>query len=64
MRLVNVHMVHPYINMDTTAALKKLRFILSDRSDFHMTDNPSIADHAFASHVLLSFFWDTASEVC
>ena len=39
-------------------AWKKLRFILSDRSDIHMTDNILIAIHAFASHVLMSFSVD------
>ena len=34
---------------------KKLRFILSDKFDFHIINNPSIAVHAFASHVLISF---------
>ena len=38
---------------------KKLRFILSDRSDFHMTDNLSKAvHHAFASCELMSFSVD------
>ena len=47
-RLVSVHVVHPYSIIDTTAAWKKLRFIVSVRSDFPMTDNLSLA----ASHVL------------
>ena len=47
-RLVSVHVVHPYSSIDTTAAWKKLRFILSVRSDFRMTDSLSIAFHAFA----------------
>ena len=38
-------MVHPYSSIDTTAAWKKLRFILSVGSDFHMTDSLSIAVH-------------------
>ena len=50
--LVSVYVVHPYSSMDI-AAWKKLRFILLDRSDFHMTDNLLIADHAFASHTLI-----------
>ena len=37
-RLVSVHVVHPYRSIDTIAAGKKLRSILSVRSDFHMTD--------------------------
>ena len=53
-RLVSVHVVHPYSSIDTTAAWKKLRFILSVRSDFHMTDSLSMAVHAFACRVLIS----------
>ena len=45
-------MVHPYNSIDTTAAWKKLCFILSDRSDFHMINNLSIAAHAFSSRIL------------
>ncbi len=37
-RLLSVQVVHPYSSIDTTAALKKLRFILSVRSDFHMIE--------------------------
>ncbi len=48
-RFVSVHVVHPYGNIDTTAAWKKLRFISSVRSNFHMTDSLSIAAHAFAN---------------
>ena len=43
--------MHPYSSIDTTAAWKKLRFILSVRSEFHMTDSLSVAVHAFVSHV-------------
>ena len=42
----------------TTAWKKKLHFILSVRSDFHMTDSLSIAVHIFASCVLMSFLVD------
>ena len=55
MRLVSVYVVRPYNSMDTTVAWKKLRFILSDMSDFHMADSLSIADYNFASRVLMSF---------
>ena len=54
-RFVNVYVVHAYSSMNTTAAWKKLRFMLLDGSDFHMTDNQSIAYLAFASRVLMSF---------
>ena len=52
--LVSIHVVHPYSNIDTTAARNELCFILSVRSDFHMTDSLLIADHAFASRMLIS----------
>ena len=52
--LVSVHVVHPYSSIDTTAAWKKLLFLLSVRSDFHMTDSLSIAVYAFATHVVMS----------
>ena len=40
------------------AASKKLHFYLSDKSDFHMTDNLSIAVNAFVSRMLMSFSVD------
>ena len=43
--------MHPFVNIDTTTAWKKLRFILSGRSEFHMTDSLSIAAPAFASRI-------------
>ena len=52
-RLVRVHVVYSYSRIDTTAAWKKSRFILSDRSDFHMIDKPSTADHDFASCIVI-----------
>ena len=45
-RLVSIHIVHPYSSINTTAAWKKLRFILSVKSDFHMTDSLSMAVYA------------------
>ena len=53
-RLVSIHVVHPYSSIDTTDAWKKLLFILSVRSDFHMTDSLWIAAHAFVSRMLMS----------
>ena len=41
-----------------TAAGKKLRFILSVRSDFHMIESLSIAVHTFVSRVSMSFSVD------
>ena len=53
-RLASIHVVHPYSSIDTIAAWKKLRFILSVMSDSHMTDRLPIAVHAFASRVSFS----------
>ena len=50
--IVSVQVVHPYSSIDTTAAWKKLRFILSVRSDFHTIESLSVAVHAFVSRVL------------
>ena len=58
MCLVSSQVVHPYSSMDTTAAWKKLYFILSARSEFHMTDSLSITAHAFATRVWMSFLVD------
>ena len=41
--------MHLYSSIDTTDAWKKLRFILSDKSDSNMIDSLSIAVHAFVS---------------
>ena len=57
-RLVSIHVVHPYSRINTTTVWKKLCFILSDRFDFYMIDNLSIAVHAFASHILMLFSVD------
>ena len=51
--LVSIYVVLPYSSIDTTAAWKKLRFVLSVRSDCYMTDSLSIAIHVYASHVLM-----------
>ena len=51
--------MHPYSSIDVTAAWKKLRFILSVRSDFHIIDSLLIAVHAFVSLVSMSFSVDS-----
>ena len=53
-RFVSVHVVHLYSSIDAISAWKKLRFILSVRSDFHMIDSLLLVVHAFASRVLMS----------
>ena len=55
--------MHPCSSVDTTAAWKKRCFILSVRSDFHMTDSLSIAVHAFVSCVSTSLT-ATTQECC
>ena len=42
-----------------TAAWKKLHFILSVRSDFHIIDSLLIAIHAFVNLVSMSFSVDS-----
>ena len=57
--LVSIHVgVHPFSSSDTTVAWKRLQFILSDRSDFPMTNSLLIAVQAWVSHVLISFSVD------
>ena len=58
-RFVRVHVVHPYSSIDVTAAWKKLRFILSVRSNFHIIDSLLIAVHAFVNLVSMSFSVDS-----
>ena len=55
---VSVHVVHLYSRTGITAAWKEMRLILSDRSDFHMIDNRSIEDHAFARRILMTLSVD------
>ena len=40
-RLVSVHIAHPYSRINKATAGKKYRFILSDRSHFHFIDRIS-----------------------
>ena len=56
---VSVHVVQPYSSIDVTASWKKLRFILSVRSDFHIIDSLLIAVHAFVNLVSMSFSVDS-----
>ena len=51
--------MHPYSSIDVTAAWKKLRFILSVRSDFHIVDSLLIAVHTFVNLVSMSFSVDS-----
>ena len=51
--------MRPYSSIDVTAAWKKLRFILSVRSDFHIIDSLLIAVHAFVNLVSMSFSVDS-----
>ena len=50
--------MHPYSSIDATAAWKKLRFILSVRSDFHIIDSLLIAVHTLVNLVSMSFSVD------
>ena len=51
-------MVHLYNSTYTATAGNKSRFILSEKSDFHMIDNLSIATHDFAKLMLTSLSVD------
>ena len=55
---VSVHVVHPYSNIDTTAAWKKFCFYLSDKTGFDMIDRVLIALPAFAMSILISLSVD------
>ena len=46
------------VDLTRTLFGKKLRFILSDESDFDIINNLSIAVYAFASRILMSFSVD------
>ena len=55
---VIVHVVHLYSRNEITVAWEILRFLISDWSNFHIIDNLSIAVHAFARRILMSFSVD------
>ena len=57
-RFVRIHVVQPYSSIDATAAWKKLRFILSVRSDFHIIDSLLIAVHAFVEKPFIFYGFD------
>ena len=57
-QLFSVHVVHPYSCIDSTASWKKSCFILSNRSEFDMSESLSIAVHAFDRCVLTSHSLD------
>ena len=52
---VSTPVVHPYSSINMSAAWKKLHFILSVWSDFHMIESLSLAVHDFISRVSMSF---------
>ena len=57
-RFVRVQVVQSYSSTDITTAWKNCLFSLSVRSDFHMTDNLLVANHAFPIQVLTSLSVD------
>ena len=57
-RVEGQNTTRPYSSIDTTAAWKKLTFILLVRSDFHMIDSLLMAVHAFVNRVPMSFSVD------
>ena len=56
-------MVHPYSSIDTTAAGKKFRVNLLDRSDFDMINSLLIAVHAFTIDRTFSR-WVVVAKIC
>ena len=57
-RFISVQVVHPYGSIDTATAWKKSCLILSERSDFYMIDNLSIALHTLPMRMLRSLWVD------
>ena len=54
MCFVNIHVVHSYSSVETGIAWKKSHFILLDRSDFPIINNPSIVFYTFTRYMLTS----------
>ena len=50
-RFIRVPVVQPYNSLDTATARKSSRFIQSERTDFQIIDNLSIAVYPFAKHI-------------
>ena len=61
-RFIKVLMVQPCNSTVTARAWKNSRFISSERLDFHMVDNLSIAVHAFPMRMLTSLSVDEILE--
>ena len=58
MRFARISMVHPWNSMDKVTAWKKVRFILSLKSDLYMTINLLTAVHTIAKRTLASLSID------
>ena len=58
MCFVSIHGVHPYSSIDTVKAWKKSHFISLDGSDFHMSNNLSVAVDTLVRHMLQSLSVD------
>ena len=58
MRFFRVHVVHPYSRTDTDTTCKKSCIIWSERANFYMIDNLSIAVHPFPMRILTSLSID------
>ena len=54
-RLISAQVVHPFNSYGYACCLEKMRSILSDKSDFHITEILSIAIHTFTSSSVISF---------
>ena len=58
MHCTKVQVVQPHNNTDTATAWRNLCFIFSERSYFHMVNNPSIAVDVFPMHMMTSLLVD------
>ena len=53
-----VPVVHTYSSIDTATDWKKTCFILSDKTDFHISDDLLVTVHTFTRHMLTSLSVD------